>query len=312
MIESPRNIVLKDAALPEIGDHDVLVRLDGTGVCASNLPVWEGREWFSYPFEPGAPGHEGYGTVAALGSKAEGFKAGDRVALLSYHAYAEYDKAPESEVVKLPPSLKDTPFPGEPAACAVNVFIRSEVSPGQTILIIGAGFLGCLLIQLLKNEGARVIVVSRRETSLNYAQAAGADHLIKWDDFWSAAGQIKSLCTEGVPGIIEATGMQQAIDLATEVIAVRGRLIIAGYHQDGARSVNMQQWNWKGIDVINAHERDPKVYIKGLKKAVSYAGKNILNPEKYITHYIRFNDINEAFRLLKTRPENFLKAVITY
>lgn len=312
VIESPCNIVLRDADLPEVGDHDVLVRLDGTGVCASNLPVWEGREWFKYPFEPGAPGHEGYGTVAAVGSKADGFSSGDRVALLSYHAYAEYDKAPVTEVVKLPPQLQNTPFPGEPAACAVNIFNRSDVSAGQTVLIIGAGFLGCLLIQLFKNEGAKVIVVSRRETSLTYAQAAGADHLIKWDDFWSVAGQIRGLCPDGVPRVIEATGLQPAIDLATEVIAVRGRLMIAGYHQDGARTINMQQWNWKGIDVINAHEREPQVYIDGLKQAVSYAGKNILNPEKYITHYIKFDDINEAFRLLKTRPENFLKAVITY
>jgi threonine dehydrogenase-like Zn-dependent dehydrogenase len=311
VIESPRNIVIKDAELPEIGDSDVLVKLEGTGVCASNLPVWEGREWFKYPFEPGAPGHEGYGIVEAVGSNSDGLKKGDKVALLSYHAYAEYDKAPVTEVVKLPSSLQ-TPFPGEPAACAVNVVGRSDVIKGQTVLVIGAGFLGCLLTELLKNEGAKVIVVSRRDTSLEYAKKAGADQLIKFSDYWSAVRQINELCPDGVPRVIEATGIQESIDLATEVIAIRGRLVIAGYHQDGQRKINMQQWNWKGIDVINAHERDPRAYIDGLEKAVELAERDLLRPARYITHYVSFNDINDAFRLLNTRPENFLKAVITY
>jgi threonine dehydrogenase-like Zn-dependent dehydrogenase len=312
VIESPRNIVIKDSVLPEIGEHDVLIKLEGTGVCASNLPVWEGREWFKYPFEPGAPGHEGYGIVEATGSNSGEFKTGDKVAFLSYHAYAEYDKAPFTDVVKLPLALQNTPFPGEPAACAVNVFNRSDVKRDHTVLVIGAGFLGCLLIQLLKNEGAKVIAASGRNTSLEYAKAAGADHLVQTGDFWSAVSNIKALCPEGVPRIIEATGIQSAIDLATEVIAVRGKLVIAGYHQDGPRNINMQQWNWRGIDVINAHERDPQAYITGLKKAVALAEKNIIQPEKYITHYIELGNINEAFKLLKDRPEKFMKAVITY
>ena len=45
--------------------------------------------------------------------------------------------------------------------------------------------------------------------------------------------------------------------------------MIAGYHQDGLRQVNMQLWNWRGIDVINAHERDPRVYISGMHAAAN-------------------------------------------
>jgi threonine dehydrogenase-like Zn-dependent dehydrogenase len=312
VIESPRNIVIKDAALPEIGAHDVLVKLEGTGVCASNLPVWEGREWFRYPFEPGSPGHEGYGTIEEVGSDSGEFKRGDKVAFLSYHAYAEYDKAPYTDVVKLPPALQKRPFPGEPVACAVNVFNRSDIIPGQTVLVIGAGFLGCLIVELLKNEGARVIVASGRETSLEYARQAGADHLVRTGDFLTAVSNIRDLCPDGLPRIIEATGAQSSLDLATELIAIRGKLVIAGYHQDGPRSINMQQWNWRGIDVINAHERDPRAYITGLQKAVDLAEKDFIHPDKYITHYVDFGNINEAFNLLKTRPEKFMKAVITY
>ena len=53
------------------------------------------------------------------------------------------------------------------------------------------------------------------------------------------------------------------------VIGMGGRLVVAGYHQDGPRQVNMQDWNWKGIDVVNAHERDPAVHRHGLREAVA-------------------------------------------
>ncbi len=312
VIESPLNIFVRETDIPQISDEEVLVKLDGTGVCASNLPVWEGREWFRYPFEPGAPGHEGFGRIAALGSQVQNFSVGDKVSLISYHAYAEFDKAHYSNVARIPESLGGTAFPGEPAACAVNVFRRSDIHDGQKVLIIGAGYLGCLLVQLVKNAGGEVAVVSRRKTSLGFAKQAGADHTIEMDEHFDTICSLKKVFPRGFERIIEATGMQSSIDLATEVIDTRGRLVIAGYHQDGPRNVNMQVWNWKGIDVINAHERDPRIYISGLEEAISLAEKNILQPGKFITHYVELNDINDAFKMLKGRPESFLKAVITY
>ncbi|HLN56864.1 MAG TPA: zinc-binding dehydrogenase [Bacteroidales bacterium] len=312
VIESPLHIVIREADIPQIDEEDVLVRLDGTGVCASNLPVWEGREWFRYPFEPGAPGHEGYGVVADTGKNAGNLSVGDRVSLISYHAYAEYDKAHASNVVRMPETLGGTPFPGEPAACAVNVFRRSDIHADQKVLVIGAGYLGCLLIQLAKNAGAEVTVVSRRKTSLDFAKLAGADHIVELNDYYKTLSVLKEIFPEGPERVIEATGAQASIDLATELIDVRGRLIIAGYHQDGLRNVNMQVWNWKGIDVVNAHERDPEIYISGLMEAIALTEKKILQPERFITHYVELENINDAFRMLKERPENFLKAVITY
>lgn len=60
------------------------------------------------------------------------------------------------------------------------------------------------------------------------------------------------------------------------VIGMGGRLVVAGYHQDGPRQVNMQDWNWKGIDVVNAHERDPAVHRQGLREAVAAAAADRL------------------------------------
>lgn len=313
IIESPRKIVIRDISLPDIGDEEVLIKLEGTGLCSSNLPVWEGREWFNYPFEPGAPGHEGYGTVESAGSRVQNIKKGDKVAFISYNAYAQYDKTHYLNVTKLPESLQKVPFPGEPVACAVNIFKRSEIFPGQKVVVIGGGFMGCLLIQLLKNEGATVIAVARRKTSIEYSEKAGADIIVKYSDVWQTARELNNILTDqGATRIIEVTGLQEALDIATEVISVRGLLVIAGYHQNGLRNINMQKWNWKGIDVINAHERDQNVYNEGLKEAVLLSDKQILKPFEFITHQFDLKRINNAFETLSNRPEGFLKAVITF
>ena len=76
----------------------MLIQLEGCGVCASSLPVWEGRPWFEYPRPPGNPGHEGWGRVIARGKAVERVALGDRVAFLSDRAFAEYDTAPASSV----------------------------------------------------------------------------------------------------------------------------------------------------------------------------------------------------------------------
>lgn len=312
VISSPKHIHIIDAPVPEPEADEVLVKLNGTGVCISNLPVWEGRPWFNYPFEPGAPGHEGYGIVENVGSGVSDFSKGDPVAVLSYHAYAEYDKIDKSNVVKLPLSIDNSPFPGEPLACAVNILKRSAIKAGQTVVVIGSGFIGCLIIQLLKDAGATVIAVSQRDSSLEFAEKSGADYLVRFGEVWEVSQKIKALVPGGVQRVIEATGAQRSLDLATEVITEYGKLIIAGYHQDGTRSINMQQWNWKAIDVINAHERDPQVYIDGLKEAIKKTQEGSLRPAELITHQFEFKDINRAFEILHQKPEGFLKGIILY
>src|SRR6188472_2573837 len=99
VIENPKTLRVVEATIPVPGSHQVLVRLEGCGVCASNIPPWEGRDWFKYPLAPGALGHEGWGIVEAVGNDVRSFRGGDRVAMLSQNAYAEFDVADEDQVI---------------------------------------------------------------------------------------------------------------------------------------------------------------------------------------------------------------------
>lgn len=296
---------------PSPGPGEVRVRLEGCGVCASNVPVWEGRPWFDYPRAPGEPGHEGWGFVDAVGEQVEGLVPGDRVAMLSYHAYATHDLAAADAVVKLPDALDGQPFPGEPLGCAMNIFRRSDIREGQTVAVIGIGFLGALLTGLASQAGARVVAISRRPFSLDMARRFGADETIPMEDHGTIVEQVRMLTGAGCDRVIECVGKQWPLDLGSELTRERGRLVIAGYHQDGARQVNMQLWNWRGLDVINAHERETAVYVRGMREAVDAVASGRLDPSPLYTHTFPLDDLPAALRMMQERPEGFVKALIT-
>jgi 2-desacetyl-2-hydroxyethyl bacteriochlorophyllide A dehydrogenase len=311
VISGPQQIEIQHLDVPEPRPGEVRIRLEGCGVCGSNLPLWEGRPWFQYPSNPGSPGHEGWGTIDAVGAGVTTVRKGDRVAALSSRAYAEYDIADAGSVVALPPALDGRPFPGEPLGCAMNAFRRSDIEAGQAVAIIGIGFLGALLTRLACRAGARVIAISRRPFALALARELGAEVVMPLEDYAGAVEHVKRITAgEGADRVIEVTGLQEPLDLAGELARVRGRLIIAGYHQDGLRRVNMQLWNWRGLDVINAHERDPAVYVEGIRAAVNAVATGVLDPAPLYTHTFPLDELQRAFDAMRTRPDGFLKALV--
>lgn len=311
VIAASRKLEVVSTATPEPSAGKVRVRLEGCGVCASSLPVWEGREWFNYPLDAGAPGHEGWGVVDKLGDGVENVREGERVAFLSGNAFAEIDIAKSDSLVRIPDQLAGRQFPGEAFGCAMNIFRRSEIATGQTVAVIGAGFLGNLLIQLAKSAGARVVAISRREAAREIAKACGADETIPMQDHGEIVGRVKELTAQrGAERVIECVGAQWPLDIANDIIGERGRLIIAGYHQDGPRQVNMQNWNWLGIDVVNAHERDPRNYVRGMQDAVDAIISGRIDPTPLLTHSYALDELDRAMNDLAERPDNFVKGTV--
>jgi threonine dehydrogenase-like Zn-dependent dehydrogenase len=271
VLSGPGRAVVERAAVPEPGPGEVLVRVEGCGVCGSSLPLWQGRPWFTYPAEPGAPGHEAWGRA----------DDGRRVTGLSLHGFAEHTVMREDELVELPPELDGIPFPGEALGCAVNVVRRAGVLAGDEVAIVGMGFLGTAAARVCELLGADVTPVRRGETP--------ARPFVR---------------------VIEAAGTQEALDVASSLVATGGLLAIAGFHQDGLRRIDLQSWNWRGLDVVNAHEREPRRVIGGIREAVTLAATGALDVEALVTDRFRLDEIGAAFAAASRRERGFLKAVV--
>lgn len=310
-IEGPGRVAWMEIPIPEPGPGEVRVRVEGSGVCASNLGPWGGLPWLTYPMGPGEGGHEGWGIVDAVGPGVDELSPGQRVCFLSNRAWAEWDVARAEHVVPLPDELADQPFPGEAFGCALNVFRRSRIREGDTVAVVGVGFIGAIVTRLAADAGATVIGISRRPCSRDLAARMGAAHTLPLDDHQRILREVTRL-TGGqlCDTVIEAVGQQWPLDLAAEITAERGRLVVAGYHQDGPRRVNMQLWNWRGLDVINAHERDPAVYRSGIEAAIEKVVRGRLVVRDLVTHVWPLAELGEALDATAAKPAGLVKAVV--
>jgi 2-desacetyl-2-hydroxyethyl bacteriochlorophyllide A dehydrogenase len=308
----PREFELKELEILEPAADEVRIKVEYCGICSSNLAPWKGAPWFSYPFPPGAPGHESVGVVDQVGTKVSGLKAGQHVSVLGNSGFAEFELAKAKSIIPISGNLNEIPFLGEPLGCAINIFRRSQITRDDWVAIVGTGFLGAILLQLSAETGAKTIAISRRPSALRLAERMGAHLTFPLENRVHLLEAVRkatggSMCNV----VIEAAGVQETLDLASDLTGTRGRLVIAGYHQDGPRMVNMQEWNWRGIDVINAHERDEAIYLEGIRGAAEAVASSKIRLGELVSHFFPLERIGEGFQTLEQRPPDFFKAVVS-
>ena len=305
-----------EAPIPAPGPGQVCVRLEGCGVDAASVAAWLGDDAIEYPLALGAPGGEAWGRVFETGAGVSGLAPGDRVAVLTRSGFAQYAVADACRVMLLPESLDDVPFPSSALAGAVNVFRRSFIEKGDTVAVVGFGFLGALVAELAVLAQARVIAVGRRPFALRLAKQLGASMAVVQKDASESARTLEVIreMNEGAlcDVVIEAAGASETLDLAAQLTRERGRLVVAGTHRDGSRRVDMDLWNRRGFDVVNAHESSTEILREGLNEAASALDCGLIDPRPLYTHRFSLARLDDALRLAAERPHGFMKALVYF
>jgi len=307
----PRRFEIVEVPRPRPGPDEVLLRVSACGVCTSDTYAWNG-DTATPPLEPGAPGHEVCGEVAALGTRVDGMEIGATATAIASpgHGYAEYAVVPAAQTATLPTAFQGSVVLGEPLACAMNALRRSGVLPGDAVLLIGAGFMGVLVLTLLRHMGAAPIVAADvSEAGRAWATRYGADWVL--DPAAPDFDQRVAAATAGVgfDVVIEAAGTASALDLVAGATRIGGTVVIVGYHVGGPRTIDLQTWNWKGLTVVNGHERDHGIVTTGMRKSLALLAHDRIGFD-FVTHRLALDHIGAAFDLLHDRPPGYLKAVI--
>lgn len=303
-IFGPGDVRIERVRLPEPAPHEVRFRVQGCGV--SRARAWEQPGVES---EIGASSPEGWGVVDAVGTAVKNLKPGDRIAALSTHAFAEFDVVAENAAVVLPESLLEQPFPGGALGGAMNVMAQSGVHPGQSVAVVGVGFLGALLVQLAARAGANVIALSRRPFSLALAREMTASTVVEIETHAQAVNDVRLLTHEKFcDRVLEATGEQEGISLGTALVARRGTLVIAGRHS-GSRVVDLAEWAVRGCNVVNAHD-GVETGTQGMRAAIRSMQSAELDPANLYTHEYALEQLAEALEIVRQRPIGLIKALI--
>lgn len=262
-IEGPYNVQIKDVPIPTPGPGELLIKTEYSGISAGTemmlycgtFPNFKLKKWPQWQEYPVCPGYELIGTVVAIGEEAgaddqdlfqiaslgnkgetltktaSDFKVGDRVMCLGEHG--EYACLPAEFVSKIPDNLSS-----EEATLAalgttsMHAIRRAAIEYGDTVVIIGAGVLGNLILQQIKIGGARrVIMVDKDNARLEIAKKCGADLVLNPDNCDLVAEVLKY---NGILAdvVIEASGARGTEQTAMELVRDRGKVVIDGWHTD--------------------------------------------------------------------------------
>lgn len=250
-----------DEPVPEVGADEVLVRVKACGICGSDVHGFDGTSGRRIP--PIVMGHEASGDIAAVGSAVEGWRVGDRVTFDStvycgscaycvegrvnlcanrrvlgvscsdYRqpgAFAEYVKVPARILYRLPEgmSYEEAAF-CEPLAIALHAVARAGVQPGDTALVIGAGVIGLLVLQVLKMKGcARVFVSDLNEARLELARQTGADETFVANRQDVVKEVLQRTGGDGCDVAMECVGFGPAVQTALAAVRRGGRVGLVG------------------------------------------------------------------------------------
>jgi threonine dehydrogenase-like Zn-dependent dehydrogenase len=281
-------------------------------MCTGEVDQFAGRlEGLDYPR---FIGHEVTGIVAAVGTGVDEYVEGDRVtAYLEGRGYAEYVVAPAKWLVPIGECTAADLALGEPIACSVNGVRKARPEMGDSVCIVGCGFMGLIMLQVFGARGVgELIALDRRESMLDLARRLGATQVVN-PDTSDAVGFVRDLTNgRGVDIGVEAAGLQATLDLTARLVRMEGKLEVFGFHVGGPRTVDWAFWNWMAFEVVNGHTRSQDVYVEGMRQGIGLLESGALNMEPLVTHRFDLAEINEGFRIAEAKPDGFVKGVVLF
>lgn len=305
-VYAPRRSRIVDIETPISGVNDVMVRVAACGICGSEYFAWNAAE-----NPPLHLGHEVAGEVVGVGAGVSGIVPGDAVTGLFRRGFAEFAVADARAVMKYPPSLSVAEASlGEPVSCVVSGILRTDVGLGKTIAVIGAGFMGLMVLRLMKLKGAkRLIAIDARSEMADLARKFGADDFFAPGDLPPRYLLTDSSGSGGVDIVAECAGSEKALDLAIKMLKRHAILSVVGFHQGGPRRVDMEMLNWKAADLVNAHEKRIDHKMRCMEIGLDLAGEGQLDIGALITHRYDLGSIDSAFEDFGGKPGGYVKGV---
>lgn len=313
-----RKIKIDAAQIPDPEADEVLVEMEVCGVCGWDLLAYAGRfsKFHSYPFRAG---HEGVGRIVRSGSLVDDVVPGTRVAchevpidargggLMARHAIRK-----RSQVTPLPEaSFPVTEWIIEPVACVVNGIEYAGIKPGDSVALVGAGYMGLLLLQLLRRTlSGKVTVLEPDRQRLSLA-ASYAERLSGWSFKAPGAGAMDDSDKAGYDVVIETAGSAQSLKLAFALAKPYAIIENFAWHHHPAE-FDLDDWHTRGWRILNIQpQMNPGFFSLFPASAVLMANGAVANAG-LVTHVASFERAEEVYAAGLDKTGGYIKGVIDF
>ncbi|WP_423410330.1 zinc-dependent dehydrogenase [Heyndrickxia sp. MSNUG] len=336
----PNEIRLEEVNKPLINEHEVLVRVNASAVCGTDVRIFEGKKTKGIR-TPSIIGHELVGTIEEVGAQVKGFFAGDRVGVMPvipcrkcYYClngrenvcanrtaigyeydggFAEYVKIPgiaveAGNLVKIPDHVSfEQAVVTEPLACCINGQRKANVKMGDVVVVIGGGPIGLMHVQLAKIAGAKSVILSepiehRREKAL----LAGANYAVNPDSESLHDIVLGESDGHGADVVIMAIGVPFLVKPSVNLLKKGGTLnLFAGFTNGVLSEIDPNIIHYNEVNVNGTSALTRADYYKSL----SLIASGQINTEVLTTTGYTLDDIEQA--IMDVRNGNGMKSVIT-
>ena len=321
------NVELKEIAVPAIADDEVLIRVHTACVCGTDVHLEYDRFANSPPF---VLGHEFSGVIEAVGPTAVGLQTGDRVVsannpfacgkcnvcvtghpnhcpakrAMGIHSdgcFADFVKLPSHLIHVIPENVSlDEAALMEPLAVATHaVANRCGINEGDSVIVFGAGAIGLLAAQVARAEGAKTILLVGTDKDegvrFNCARQLGLQTLnVEKADL--ADKTMSQTDNQGVDVVVEASGGPAAVRRGLDLLKSTGRMAVSGITGKDDISVRWDSLVSKGATLFFCYSSVDADWEKGL----SYLAKKKVSTLPLITHRLKLQQWQKAFRMLES------------
>ncbi|MFN3251958.1 zinc-dependent alcohol dehydrogenase [Roseibium album] len=330
----PGRFELRNVPMPSVGDDQVLVKIARTGICGTDMHIFNGH--YAADKLPLIPGHEFTGTVVETGKDVVGTKVGQSVVvdmnigcghcywcrrneilncpdmqqmgITINGAFAEFIAVPARLVIAAPDKTPQAVLAlTEPLACVVRAARKARITFGQSVVVIGAGPIGNLHVQLLRTIGAAPIIVSDiSRDRVRLALEAGADYGVT-DPAELEATVMRATEGRGADIVIESVGHPSLYQTAMQLIRKGGH--IAAFGLTGAGET-------LPVDILQTilEENSIKGSVAGMGQdmhdSLTLLTHGRIRTEAFTGATFPLADIQSAFDSLVDRPEDLKTQIV--
>lgn len=327
ILKGTHDISIGEFSLRSLSEGELLIRVNACGICGTDHHIYNGD---SHSAKPVILGHEYAGTIEDIKGTAPGFSIGNKVAVDPNIAcgycsfcrlgkpnfcenlsalgvdtnggFAEYSIVPFKQAYALPENL---PFNiaafAEPLSCCIHGINQAEFNLNETVVIIGAGSIGLLMVQLAKlTSASKIIVVEPERYKRELAIICGADFAFDANDN-ELKTKILDVTSGGASIVIECAGNESAANSTIEFARRGAKIILFGLSSKKSRlNFGMQNFFQKEVNVKGSF-LNPFTF----QRAVELLSSGEIDPEKITTNQIDLNDIHTVFS--KNENSRFVK-----
>lgn len=335
VIIGPKQYEIREVPVPAPGNNEVLVQMKAAGVCGSDIHQFLGEN--PNTMFPRIPGHENVGIVVACGADVKNIKVGDHVVVDLVVAcgecpqckkgrrnvcrtvkargaaidggWREYFAVPEHEVYLLP---QDMPFKDaaliEPFAIGGHCTTRAGIQGGESVLVLGSGTIGAVILQTLKLKDCRVICADINDDSLARAQKYGADAVVntKKENLKDAVQKFTD--GAGVDVIFDSACYPGSLTAVLEMgIPANGATVVPMGFCTAQEGITQAMINTRELSIIGT-----RMSCNQFQPTIERFAKHEYQLDGMVSHYIPFSQVGQVFENIIHPPKNMKKMVIIF